>query len=68
MTHTGKKVNDKWQTFITGFLNKRCALEAAMENLGEEEDEAASVIDAYDFVGFAELERKIQKGEKVVKL
>ena len=52
-------------------------LEAAMESLGGEEedtvppleleDEAASVIDAYDFVGFAELERKIE-GEKVVKL
>ena len=52
-----------------GTLNKRRALEAAMESLGEEkdetipplelEDDAASVIDAYDFVGFAELERKI---------
>ena len=52
--------------------------EAAMESLGEEEDDtvpplvledkAASVIDAYNFVGFAELERKIQEGEKVVKL
>ena len=73
----GQKVNKKRQTFITGFLNKRRVLEAAMENLGEEEgdtvpllkleDEAASVIDAYNFVGLAELERKIQ-GEKLVKL
>ena len=61
----GQKVNDKQQTFIMGFLNKRRALEAVMEILGEEgdntvpplelEDEAAIVIDAYDFVGFAEL-------------
>ena len=34
----------------------------------ELEDEVVSVINAYDFVGFAELERKIQEGEKVVKL
>ena len=55
-----QKVNDKWQTFIMGFLNKRRVLEAAMDSLGEEEDdtlppleledEAASVINAYDFV------------------
>ena len=49
-----------------------------MESLDEKEDdtvpplelevEAASVIDAYDFVGFTELERNIQEEEKVVKL
>ena len=67
-------MNDNRQTFITGFLKKRCALEIAMESLGEKEDntlptleledETASVIDAYDFVGFAELERKQHEGER----
>ena len=71
-----QKVNGKQQTFIMGFLNKHSALEAAMESLGEKEDDtvpsleledkAASVIDAYDFVGFTELERKVQEGEKTV--
>ena len=74
----GQKMYNKRETFIIGFLNKCPVLEAAMESLGEEEDDpvptleledkAASVIDAYDFVGFAELERKIQKWEKVMKL
>ena len=49
-------------------MESRCEEEDHTAPPLELEDEAAGVIDAYDFVGFTQLKRKIQQGEKVVKL